>query len=176
GGEPPRVFTTLARHPRLFRRWLAFAAALLFRGRLPPVDRELVTLRTAWRCASAYVWVQHVRLARRAGLPPASVARVPDGPGAPGWTPRQRLLLLAADEIHDHRVITDRTWAGLAVELDERQLIELCLLAGHYEMLAATLNSLGVQPEPSALDRLDGAGARSADELQAAVAARRVEG
>ena len=30
---------------------------------------------------------------------------------------------------------------------DERQLIELCLLAGHYTMLAGTLNSLGVRPD-----------------------------
>jgi hypothetical protein len=29
----------------------------------------------------------------------------------------------------------------------ERQLIEVCLLIGHYEMLAVTLNTLGVQPE-----------------------------
>jgi hypothetical protein len=39
----------------------------------------------------------------------------------------------------------------------ERQLIELCRLVGHYEMLAMTLNSLGVEPEPSALARLSGA-------------------
>jgi hypothetical protein len=27
------------------------------------------------------------------------------------------------------------------------RLIELCMLIGHYEMLAMTLNSLGVEPE-----------------------------
>ena len=31
--------------------------------------------------------------------------------------------------------------------LPEAQLIELCLLIGHYEMLAMTLNALRVQPE-----------------------------
>jgi hypothetical protein len=32
--------------------------------------------------------------------------------------------------------------------MSETELIELCMLAGHYEMLAMTLNSLGVQPDP----------------------------
>jgi alkylhydroperoxidase family enzyme len=147
GGEPLRVITTLARHPRLFRRWLPFAAALLLRGDLPNADRELVTLRTAQQCGSRYEWVHHVRLARRAGLPRAAVERLAEGPRAAGWTPRQRLLLLATDEMLDDRVIGDSTWAALAAELTERQLIELCLLVGHYAMLAVTLNSLGVQLE-----------------------------
>lgn len=44
GGEPPRVITTLARHRRLFRRWLPFGAGLL-RGDLPGPDRECIVDR-----------------------------------------------------------------------------------------------------------------------------------
>ena len=33
-------------------------------------------------------------------------------------------------------------WSRLAAELSEVELIELCLLIGHYEMLAMTLESL----------------------------------
>src|SRR2546430_2520014 len=39
--EPQRVFTTLARNRRLFRRWLPFAGGLL-RGDLPRADTELL--------------------------------------------------------------------------------------------------------------------------------------
>ena len=172
-GEPPRLFTTLGRHPRLFRRWLPFSTMLLLRGSLPARDRELVVLRTAWRCGSWYEWAQHVALAARAGLAPAEVERIPDGPAADGWQPRQRLLLRAADELHDRRVITDATWAALAEEMDERRLIELCMLVGHYEMLAMTLNSLGVEPEPTALARLRGPAARAAHRLAADLGAAR---
>jgi alkylhydroperoxidase family enzyme len=174
-GEPPHVFTTLARHPRLFRRWLPFSAALLLRGDLPRVDRELVILRIAWRCGSWYEWAQHVPLAARAGLGRGAIESVPDGPSAPGWSPRQRLLLLAADELHDHRVVTDRSWQALAEELSERQLIELCLLAGHYEMLAMTLNSLGVAPERTALARLTGRAASTAQDLGTQLARSRLD-
>jgi 4-carboxymuconolactone decarboxylase len=174
GGEPPRVLTTLARHPRLFRRWLPFGRTLLLRPALPRPDVELVLLRTAWSCGSWYEWAQHVQLAVRAGLPAEVVQRVPHGPGGPGWTPRQSLLLRATDELHADRVVTDDTWGPLSDVLDERQLIELCLLVGHYEMLAMALNTLGVRPEPAVLGRLTAAQAGSVQQLRAGlVAARR---
>jgi 4-carboxymuconolactone decarboxylase len=172
-GEAPRVFTTLGRHPRLFRTWLRFSATLLLRGDLPGADRELVILRTAWRCGSWYEWAQHGALAAGSGLVAHDLERVIEGPGAAGWRPRQRLLLMATDELHDHRVITDRTWAGLATELTERELIELCLLVGHYEMLAMTLNSLGVEAEPTTLARLGGCAADAAGRLRAGLVAAR---
>jgi alkylhydroperoxidase family enzyme len=148
GGAPPRVFTTLARHRRLFRRWLWFAGALMPGGTLPRDEAELVILRVACNAGSEYEWVQHERLAKRAGLSVEQVARVRAGAGAAEWSPRQALLLRAADELHAERRISDELWAALAREYDERRLIELCLLVGHYEMLAMTLRSLEVQPDP----------------------------
>ena len=172
-GDPPRLFGTLGRHPRLFRPWLRFSTTLLLRGDLPPAERELAILRTAWRCGSWYEWAQHCALARRAGLDAQDVERVMDGPDAPGWCPRHRLVLAATDELHDRRVITDATWRALASDLTERQLIELCLLVGHYEMLAMTLNSLGVEPEPTSLAKLGGRGREGAGQLRVGLAAAR---
>lgn len=147
GGEPPRVFTTLARHRRLFRRWLWFAGGLMPGGTLPRAEAELVILRVAHNSGSDYEWVQHERLAQRAGMSAEEVTRVRRGPDAPGWAPRQVLLLRAADELHAERRISDALWDALAREYEERELIELCLLVGHYEMLAMTLRSLEVQPD-----------------------------
>lgn len=148
GGRPPNVFTTLARHRGLFRRWLLFAGALMPGGRLPRADSELVILRVAHNCGSQYEWRQHERLAGLAGLSADRIAAVRDGAAAPGWTARQVLLIRAADELHaPQRTISDELWAALAAELDERRLIELCMLIGHYEMLAMTLNALRVEPD-----------------------------
>jgi len=47
--------------------------------------------------------------------------------------------------LHAERTLSDETWAAVRGELDERGAIELCLLVGHYEMLAMTLNALNVQ-------------------------------
>lgn len=148
GGGPPNVFTTLARHRGLFRRWLWFAGALMPGGKLPRVDTELVILRVAHNAGCDYEWGHHERLGRRAGLSAEEVERVRSGPGAAGWSPRRQLLLRAADEMHGEGRIGDELWVELAAELDEVRLIELCMLIGHYEMLAMTLNTLRVQPDP----------------------------
>ncbi|MGH2974294.1 MAG: carboxymuconolactone decarboxylase family protein [Solirubrobacterales bacterium] len=146
-GQPPRIFTTLGRHRRLFRRWLWFAGALMPGGKLPRGETELVILRVAHNTGADYEWSQHERMARRVGLSDEQISRVRIGADAPGWSERQALLLRAADEMHERRQIDDDLWGQLSRHLDEVLLIELCMLIGHYEMLAMTLNTIGVEPE-----------------------------
>jgi len=151
-GAPPHIFTTLGRHRRLFRRWLWFAAALMPRGKLPRGDTELVILRVAHNSGSEYEWSQHERIGRRAGLSDEEIARVRQGPAVPGWSGRQALLLSAVDEMHAGGRIGDELWGRLNLMFDDVLLIELCMLIGHYEMLAMTLNTLEVEPDfPSRL-------------------------
>jgi hypothetical protein len=57
------------------------------------------------------------------------------------------MLLAAADELHRDGEIGDELWGRLVAALDEVDLIELCMLIGHYEMLAMTLNTLRVAPD-----------------------------
>ena len=149
--EPLNIFTTLARHPALVRRWLPFGTVMLT-GALPPRDRELLILRTAWNCRSAYEWGQHVRIGLTAGLAQEEIDRVPAGPSAAGWSPFDAALLGAADELHADACVSDRIWAVLAERYDEPQLIEVPMLVGQYHMVAFTLNSLGVQREPGVVD------------------------
>jgi AhpD family alkylhydroperoxidase len=147
GGRPPNIFTTLARHHGLFRRWLWFAGALMPGGKLPRAETELVILRVAHNTGCEYEWGHHERLGKRAGLSGERIAAVRSGPSAAGWSDRQQQLLEAADELHADGRIGDELWERLAAQLDEVRLIELCMLIGHYEMLAMTLNSLRVEPE-----------------------------
>jgi 4-carboxymuconolactone decarboxylase len=147
GGPASNIFATLVRHPGLFNRWLPFGGKLLA-GKLPARDRELLILRTAWHCRSSYEWGQHALLARQAGVADEEVDRIPDGPDAPGWSPSDAVLLRAADELHADSRVSDATWAALAERYDERQLIEVPMLVGHYHMVAFALNTLGVQREP----------------------------
>jgi alkylhydroperoxidase family enzyme len=106
-----------------------------------------VILRVAHNCHCAYEWRHHERIARTVGLEADDVERVREGPDAEGFSERQSLLLRAADELHRRRDITNRTWEGLRPVLSDVELIELCMLVGHYEMLAMTLNGLRVQPD-----------------------------
>jgi alkylhydroperoxidase family enzyme len=146
-GPAANLFNTLVRHPGLFRRWLPFGGKLLA-GRLPGRDRELLILRTAWRCGSDYEWAQHALIAAAEGLDADEIARVRVGPDAEGWDAADAVLIRAADELHDDSCLGDDTWAALAERYDDRQLIEVPMLVGHYHLVAYTLNSLGVQIEP----------------------------
>jgi alkylhydroperoxidase family enzyme len=171
GSGPPNVFTTLARHRRVFRPWLRFAAALTSGGRLRRSDAELLILRVAHNCRSEYEWRQHERLALAAGLDAREIERVREGPEADGWSEHQAMLILAADELHARRVISAELWESLRRGLSDVQLIELCLLVGHYEMLAMTLNSLAVEP-----DAPSGPPPRLVRFLQGRIAQRRAGG
>ena len=147
-GTDLNIFATLAHHPRLLKRWSAFGGTLLFRGRLPARDRELLILRTARLCNAEYEWGQHVLLARDADITDSEIERIPGDEIAADWGPRDQALLRAADELHERAVISDATWDMLADGYDYQQLIEVCMVVGQYHMVAFTLNSLGVELEP----------------------------
>ncbi|MGE5293038.1 MAG: carboxymuconolactone decarboxylase family protein [Micromonosporaceae bacterium] len=147
-GPELNIFATLARHPELFKAWLTFGGYLLGKGDLPARDREILTLRTALDCGSRYEWGQHIVIAAAAGLTQEEIARIAAGPGDPAWAPFDAALLRAADELHAWNCISDATWQVLASRYSDRQLIELCMLVGQYHLVAYTLNTLGVQPEP----------------------------
>jgi alkylhydroperoxidase family enzyme len=147
GDGPANIFTTFGRHPRLFRAWLRYSAHLMPFGQLPRRDTELVILRVAWRCRSAYEWHQHVPIALRVGLSPDEVAGVADSPPFAGFTQRQRALLAVSDELLAGRALSDATWGAVQATLGERAAIELCLLIGHYQGLASAIGGLEIQIE-----------------------------
>ncbi len=144
---PLNIFATLVRHPGLYRHWAPFGGKLLRGSKLSDRDRELVILRTAYRCDATYEWGQHVAIAREAGISDEEIRRVAAGPDVQGWSTEDAALLRAVDELQDQHCISDATWASLADRYDEKQMIELPMLSGHYALLAGALNSFGVQPE-----------------------------
>ncbi|CAN5632174.1 carboxymuconolactone decarboxylase family protein [soil metagenome] len=136
------LLNTLSRHPTLLWTWLPFSAVLLYWGRLSRFDAELVILRVGHLRECEYELQQHRRLARSRGVDKALQDKVFEGPDADGLTDRQRVLLQATDEFVVARRVTPEIWAALSQYLNTKQLIEFCLLAGQYDTLAATMNTL----------------------------------
>lgn len=144
GTRPLALFLVLGRHRPLFRAWLVFSSRLLRGTELRRREVELVVLRVAWLRESAYELDHHHRLARRLGLGDRELADLRTGSTAPGWTARDRALLAAVEALHHHRDLPDETWADLRTHFTERAAIEVCLLAGHYELLATTITALRI--------------------------------
>jgi len=147
GVPDAHLFSTLARQRGLFRGWLVFASRLMPGGTLSRHETELVILRVAHLRGCTYERAHHLRLGRRVGIDDIVAARIEAGPEAAGWSPRHRALLDAVDGLVRDRTLDDRRWTELRAHLDERQLIELCLLVGHYEMLATTIAALRIAPD-----------------------------
>ena len=145
-GDALNIFRTLARHPKLLKRWLVFGSHVLAKSTLSPRERELLILRTGWRCGAEYEFGQHTVIGRDAGLTDAEIValdarRLDDH----DWSEADRTLLTAADELHDDQCITDATWTALAATRTDEQLLDLVFTVGQYTLVSMALNSCGVQ-------------------------------
>ena len=144
-GSPLNIFGTLAHHPALLRRWLVFATHVLAKNSLPPRDRELLILRTGWRCNSQYEFSQHALIALRSDLDAGEVDRTKLAIDDGGWGDHDAALLRAADELHDDACIGEATWNTLASMLTEQQVLDVIFTVGNYHVVSYALNSCGVQ-------------------------------
>jgi alkylhydroperoxidase family enzyme len=141
------ILRTLAHHEDLLGPFLAFAATLALKGTLSRRVSELLALRAAWNCQSAFEWGHHVVYARAAGLSEDEIAAIAVGPGDSCWSEQDRALLSAADELHARQDLQDATWAVLRPHLSDAQLVELPFVVGNYTMLSMVANATGVPLE-----------------------------
>jgi 4-carboxymuconolactone decarboxylase len=151
-GEPLNIFGTLAHHPKLLKRWLVFGNHVLAKSTLAARDRELLILRTGWRCRAPYEWAQHVLIGRASGLTDDEIRRIADGPDAPGWDPFDALLLRAVDELHDDSCMSEATYRAIAEHYDEPRLLDLVFTVGQYHLVSMALNTLRVQRDDDLTD------------------------
>ena len=148
-GVPPlRLFTTLARSPRVFQRFLA--GALLDRGALSLRQRELMIDRTCARLGNAYEWGVHVTwFGARIGLDDAQRDALARGPwDAPVFAPAEQAILRLADELYAGARISDAAWALVRAHFDDDQALELIALAGFYRTVAYYCCGLALPLEP----------------------------
>lgn len=142
-GVPPLVlFTTLARDPRLFKKF--FAGGLLDRGHLTLRQREIVISRTTALCGSEYEWGVHQALfgARVGFTRDETDSLVRGGPADPCWTPDEGRLLELCDALHSHCGVDDRLWEALRETFAEEGMVELLMLAGFYRTVSYLTNAL----------------------------------
>jgi alkylhydroperoxidase family enzyme len=150
GVAPLVLFTTLARNPRVFQRFMA--GGLLDKGSISLREREIMIDRTTARCGSEYEWGVHVAFfSERAELTPDQIRAT--GKGAaddPVWSRRERLIVRLADALHETATIDDGLWSELREEFSDEQLLELIVLAGFYHTASFLTNALRLPLESHA--------------------------
>ncbi|MGE3691666.1 MAG: carboxymuconolactone decarboxylase family protein [Novosphingobium sp.] len=138
----PVVFRTMFHHPGLFRGQMKLGLELNQNGKLPPRERELAILRTAWLVRSPFEWGEHAGYAKKYGLTSEDVERVTQGSSAPGWNEHDRALMRGVEELVGDHALSDETWNTLAKTWNEEQLLEFPGVVGSYTMTAMIYNSV----------------------------------
>ncbi|HMK99064.1 MAG TPA: carboxymuconolactone decarboxylase family protein [Acidimicrobiales bacterium] len=148
-GGPDRalnIFTTLGRHPELFRPWISFGGALLA-GQLPGRVRELAILRTAVRSQADYEWAHHAPMAAELGVTEEELSAIRRPLADHPWSDEEGDVLRAVDEMHDTWTLSDGSWAAVHGRLGDAGSIELVMLVGQYHLVALLLRTLHVEIE-----------------------------
>jgi 4-carboxymuconolactone decarboxylase len=149
-GKLPRlnVFGLVAQAETALVPWARLGGALLNDLALDPLLRELAILQVG-RLAARYEWDQHVPIALACGATDEQIAALDRGEtDAACFTPVQRAAFaFVADVVRDGEVPDDR-YAALATELDDRRVVELALVAGHYLGLARVMTALEIDRDP----------------------------
>ncbi len=135
------VLGTMAHHPALAQAYFTFNGHLLGATTLSERQRELLIMRVAAVRECGYEWIQHLFMARDAGLSDEEIGRIAYGPNAPMWSELDAALLRAVDELMDGGIQAE-TWSTLSAELDHQQMLDVIFTVGGYDILARMMKSL----------------------------------
>ncbi len=147
-GRSYEVFRAISIRRGLLRPFLRYNARLMPFGKLSRRQTEIVILRVSAICRSEYEWIQHQPIGRRAGLSVHEIELIGTDRAEAAFGAEDRALLAAVEELLSEHALTDAMWDELREFLSPAQIMELCLLAGHYAGLAGALNTFGVRVEP----------------------------
>ena len=139
------VGRAFVRHPaalKAFRVWATYVMS--DSNPLPPREREILALRTAWRVRSGYEWSRHVLFARRAGLRDEDMEALKRPIADGSWSARDAALVATADALVADFFVPDDLWKELAAHFNDRQCMDAIFTVGHFTMLAMFLNTAGV--------------------------------
>jgi alkylhydroperoxidase family enzyme len=113
---------------------------------LSPYLRELGLTRAGFAAASQFVFSQHCKAARAAGVPDEKVAAIPSWATSPLFDEQDRAVLAYTDEVvlADGRV-QDGTFAALKKFLSDEQVMELTYAIATYKLHATICRALQLE-------------------------------
>ena len=142
---PLNIFRTLAHAETSLRPALRLGQAILTAQQLDARLRELAILRVARLTGAAYEWVQHVAIGLAVGVTDEQVAALERGDAeAACFDERERLVLRVTTEVVEERGTSEATLAAALDAFSPREIVELIVAAGFYQLLAALMNSVDI--------------------------------
>jgi alkylhydroperoxidase family enzyme len=143
-GTPGDWWTVFAAIPEIFDHSVRGFAIYRNPDRtLDPVLRELGQARAGWSAGSSFVYSQHCKSLRIAGVAEDKIAAVPMGPASPLFDDVERLVLAYADcLVLDHGRVPDALFEALRSHLSDEEILELTYITSMYLMHAVMSRAL----------------------------------
>jgi alkylhydroperoxidase family enzyme len=147
-GNVINVYKILLHTPDIASVWLDLVNAVRFKTALDDRLREIVIVRIGYLNKCAYVVNQHVpELSVPAGLPKAESDTLADWRASKFFSERERAALAYTDAVTRDVDAPDTVFAELRKHFDERQIVELTVLIGTYNMHTRVGQALQIDPE-----------------------------
>ncbi|QFG03548.1 carboxymuconolactone decarboxylase family protein [Tepidiforma bonchosmolovskayae] len=146
-GTPGNWWTVFALVPDvLVHAQDGFALLNSRRRTLTPYQRELALVRTGFAAGSQFVFSQHCKAARAAGVPEEKIAAIPAWGVSPVFDAADRAILAYTDDLvlQDGRV-QDATFAALREVLSDEAILELTYAVATYRMHATICRALRLE-------------------------------
>ncbi len=143
-----KLYKALLHSPPLAESWFGHMNAVRWGSTLPGRLRELIIVRIATVHAAAYVLRQHVpALAEADGVSPAECAALRDWRQSDSFNQAERAALAYCDSMTAEVNVADDVFEALRPHYSERQIVELTVLIGTYNMHVRVIQALEIAPE-----------------------------
>jgi AhpD family alkylhydroperoxidase len=148
GGRLLNLYRALLNSPSLASAWLDFNNAVRFQTGLDDRAREIVILRVAALTGCDYVWnVHESKYAGAAGLAPQEVGALRDWRKSGAYDEKERALLAYVDAVTQDVAVPDAVFGAMRQHYGEREILELTVLIGAYNMQTRLLRALDIDVE-----------------------------
>jgi 4-carboxymuconolactone decarboxylase len=149
GGRLINIYRLMLHSPALANAWFDLNQAVRYGTEIDGQSRELAVIRVAILNEVEYVERAHgPAYALKEGLTPEQVTAVANWPSSKLFNNQQRALLAYTDAMTRDISVGDAVFAEIRKHFSERQVVELTMLVGAYNMLTRFLKALQVDPEP----------------------------
>jgi 4-carboxymuconolactone decarboxylase len=143
------VYKTLLHTPDIASVWLDLVNAVRWKTDLDGRLREIVIVRVGYLNKCVYVVKQHVPvISVPEGLPKEEADTLADWRNSKFFSERERAALAYADAMTRDIDVPDAVFAELRKHFSERQIVELTVLIGCYNMHTRVGQALQIDPEP----------------------------
>ncbi len=149
GGRLINIYRVMLHSPALASAWFDLNQAVRYGTEIDGQCRELAVIRVAILNNVEYVIRAHgPAYALKEGLTPEQVAALSDWQPSNLFDEKQRALLAYTEAVTRDIDVPDTVFAEVRQHFSERQVVELTMLIGAYNMLTRFLKALKVDPEP----------------------------